>query len=259
MSNIWSRLINLAGNITGVLPVANGGTALSAGTDGGILGFTATGTLASSALLVNHAVMVGAGTGATPKTITAGTNGQLLVGVTSADPAFGSTVSAATTFSGGTAFGGTTTAASGASGTQTNMNWYEQGTWTPVLNGNGGSALSSVTAVGQFVRIGNLVMYSGYYAFTVPGDISGSNLGIGGLPYTSNSTANFYNAVHFGQWGKFTAPASTQTLGGYVNTNSAIITLQWNSSVGSVPAAFTASHFNGTSGHSMLFSGTFRI
>ncbi len=26
MSNIWSRLINLAGNITGVLPIANGGT-----------------------------------------------------------------------------------------------------------------------------------------------------------------------------------------------------------------------------------------
>jgi hypothetical protein len=37
-----------------VVPVADGGTGLSSGTDGGILGFTATGTLASSALRWQH-------------------------------------------------------------------------------------------------------------------------------------------------------------------------------------------------------------
>ncbi len=39
MSSIWSKLINLAGNITGVLPTANGGTALSTiGTANQVLG-----------------------------------------------------------------------------------------------------------------------------------------------------------------------------------------------------------------------------
>ncbi len=39
MSNIWSRLINLAGNITGILPVVNGGTgvATSTGTTNAVL------------------------------------------------------------------------------------------------------------------------------------------------------------------------------------------------------------------------------
>ena len=48
------------------VPVADGGTGLSAGTDGGILGFTATGTLASSVALTANALVLGGGAGATP-------------------------------------------------------------------------------------------------------------------------------------------------------------------------------------------------
>lgn len=39
------------------LPVANGGTGLTAGTSGGILAYTATGTLASSAALTQYGVV----------------------------------------------------------------------------------------------------------------------------------------------------------------------------------------------------------
>jgi hypothetical protein len=46
--------------------VADGGTGLSSGTSGGILGYTASGTLASSAALTANAVVVGGGAGATP-------------------------------------------------------------------------------------------------------------------------------------------------------------------------------------------------
>lgn len=147
MSSIWSKLINLAANVTGILPVANGGTGLASGTDGGVVSYTATGTIASSGLLTNHAVVVGGGAGATPKVISAGTNGQLLVGVTSADPAFGSTVSAATTFSGGVVF----------NGGGTNLNNYTEATATVNWNGGaftGGSA-QSVTAVIR--KIGKVV------------------------------------------------------------------------------------------------------
>ena len=46
--------------------VADGGTGLSSGTSGGILGYTATGTLASSAALTANALLLGGGAGATP-------------------------------------------------------------------------------------------------------------------------------------------------------------------------------------------------
>jgi hypothetical protein len=57
---------NLATNVTGTLPVANGGTGLTAGTSGGVLAYTATGTLASSAALAANNVVVGGGAGAAP-------------------------------------------------------------------------------------------------------------------------------------------------------------------------------------------------
>lgn len=74
----------------GALPVANGGTALTSGTSGGILGYTGTGTLASSVLLASNGVVLGAGAGATPTATTAGTADQVLrVPGAGGTPAFG--------------------------------------------------------------------------------------------------------------------------------------------------------------------------
>jgi hypothetical protein len=70
-----------------VVPVSGGGTSLANGTSGGILGFTGTGTIASSGLLAANGIVIGGGAGATPSTITACTNGQLIVGATSSAPA----------------------------------------------------------------------------------------------------------------------------------------------------------------------------
>lgn len=86
---------------SGTLAVVQGGTNLASGTSGGILGYTASGTLASSAALTANGVVLGGGAGATPTSTAAGTNGQLLIGNTSAAPTWGNTVSSATTFSGG--------------------------------------------------------------------------------------------------------------------------------------------------------------
>lgn len=66
--------------------VATGGTGLTGGTSGGVLGYTAAGTLASSAALTARALVIGGGAGATPTTIAALTNGQLPIGSTGADP-----------------------------------------------------------------------------------------------------------------------------------------------------------------------------
>lgn len=68
------------------LGVARGGTGLSGVTSGGLLYGASGSAIASSALLTNHAPIIGAGAGAAPKTVAAMTNGQVLVGSTGADP-----------------------------------------------------------------------------------------------------------------------------------------------------------------------------
>ena len=67
--------------LAGTLAVANGGTGLASGTSGGILAYTATGTLASSALLAANALMIGGGAGVAPSTTTTGTGVVTALGV----------------------------------------------------------------------------------------------------------------------------------------------------------------------------------
>lgn len=57
-----------ASSLTGTVAVANGGTGLTAGTSGGILAYTATGTLASSAALAANKMVIGGGAGVVPAT-----------------------------------------------------------------------------------------------------------------------------------------------------------------------------------------------
>jgi hypothetical protein len=59
--------------LTGILPVANGGTGLSSGTSGGVLYYSGTGTLASSAALAASSIVLGGGAGSAPATTTTGT------------------------------------------------------------------------------------------------------------------------------------------------------------------------------------------
>jgi len=60
------------------LPVANGGTGLTAGTSGGVLAYTASGTLASSGVLAQYGVVLGGGAGAVPTSTAVGTATHVL-------------------------------------------------------------------------------------------------------------------------------------------------------------------------------------
>lgn len=106
--------IDVAADITGVVPVANGGTALSSGTSGGILAFTASGVLASSGALIANQLIKGGGAGVAPSTLTAGSQYQPLV-MGAANPGYAAldlTQTAATTGALLIARGGTNSAAS---------------------------------------------------------------------------------------------------------------------------------------------------
>lgn len=77
-------------NIGTVLAVDSGGTGLSSGTSGGILGFTATDTIASSGLLNANRIVLGGGAGATPSTpLALGTTTTVLHGNAAGAPTWG--------------------------------------------------------------------------------------------------------------------------------------------------------------------------
>jgi len=92
--------IILSTDVSGTLQVANGGLGLTAGTSGGILGFTAAGTIASSVALTANQLVLGGGGGATPIPLGAlGTSAQVLHGNAVGAPTF-SQVNLTTTVTG---------------------------------------------------------------------------------------------------------------------------------------------------------------
>lgn len=155
---------------TGTLSVARGGTGLTAGTSGGVLGYTNTGTLASSGLLALNAVLLGGGAGAVPSSLgSTGTTTTVLHGNGGGAPSWAA-VNLATDTTGTVtvAQGGTNSAAalSGSSIMITNGSGIVQGaagTATTVLHGNAAGAPT-------------------YSAVALAADVSGT------LPVTSGGT-----------------------------------------------------------------------
>ena len=72
--------------VAGTLVVSNGGTGLTTGTSGGVLAFTASGTLTSSGVLTQYGVVYGGGAGAVPVATATGTTGQVLTATTGGAP-----------------------------------------------------------------------------------------------------------------------------------------------------------------------------
>ncbi len=199
MSNIWSRLINLAGNITGTLPVANGGTGLTAGTSGGIPAYTGTGTIASSALLTQYGVVLGGGSAAVPTVTAAGTSGQLLAGINSGPPVWTNTITSATTFSGQLIGKGTATNDSAAAGY---IGEYIESTQTTATN---------VGASTQWADAGSVALTAGDWdvTFQYEGRLNGATGLTGEFEYgisqtTGNSATGLTRGVNY-----FSTPSPT--------------------------------------------------
>lgn len=82
--------VALSTDTSGTLAVARGGTGLTAGTSGGVLAYTATGTLASSSLLTANALVLGGGAGVAPGPMASlGTTTTVLHGNAAGAPTFG--------------------------------------------------------------------------------------------------------------------------------------------------------------------------
>jgi hypothetical protein len=63
---------------------------------------------------------------------------------------------------------------------------YEEGTWTPGISGDGGSAGSvAYTSLGYYTKVGRLVTLNGYVAFSNLGSWTG-RVFVTGVPFSAN-------------------------------------------------------------------------
>ena len=171
--------VSLTADVSGTLPVGNGGTGLTTGTSGGVLAFTGSGTIASSGALTANRLVLGGGAGAAPTVMaSAGTTTTVLHGNASGAPTFGAvslTADVTGTLpvaNGGTGvatltayapiFGGTTGTGAVQSGTV--------GSAGQVLTSNGAGALptfQNAAGGGSWVYIGSATATPGASSFAI--------------------------------------------------------------------------------------------
>jgi hypothetical protein len=194
-TNINGGAIDLVSGVTGVLPVVNGGTGLNTSASTGVpiitagtwsvtttLGVAQGGT--GAATLTSNGVLLGNTTGAVTAT-SAGTNGQLLLGVTSGAPAFATMSGDATITNAGVL---TVAANAVALATDTTGN-YVQSISTSVLTGLTGG-LSAAEGTDHTLAFDYSATLAGNPALAVGNTVFGTT----GLIF-EGATANTFEAL----------------------------------------------------------------
>ena len=104
--------------------------------------------------------------------------------------------------------------------------FYQEGTWTPVIYGSGGSAGSYLAsaAVGLFTKIGRSVFAQMYLNLGNKGSWTGATR-ISGLPFTANATTNAYGGASVGFASNITFTAGYTMMAAYVNTGASTMDL----------------------------------
>jgi hypothetical protein len=162
------KILSAALNTVGV---GQGGTGLTSGTSGGVLGYTASGTLASSTALTANQLVVGGGAGATPAPLGAlGTTTTLLHGNAAGNPSWSAVDLTADV----------TNALPAANG-GTGQSSYAVG---DVLYASGATALSKLAdvAAGSYLRSGGVTTAPVWSTTTLPNSAT-----TGDLLYASGS------------------------------------------------------------------------
>lgn len=258
-----------AGTITGTMPVANGGTGLTSGTSGGVLAFTAAGTITSSGALTANALVLGGGAGAAPTVVGGlGTATTVLHGNASGPPTFGAvtlttdvagilpvanggTALASGTSGGVLYFSGATTLASSAALTANAI----------VLGGGAGASPTVLGSLGTTTTVlhGNAAGAPTFGAVSLTADVSGTLPSAnGGTSFSTWAQGDLLYASAANTLAKLTKSASaTRYLANTGSSNNPAwdqINLA-NGVTGTLPAANGGTSVTGTPTNGQLLIG----
>jgi len=122
--------------------------------------------------------------------------------------------------------------ATAGTGTSELLDDYEEGTWTGMFSdGTNDATMSASFTTGQYVKIGSMVMVSGYFVNTSIGSMSGA-VRITGLPFPSGN-ANSYSAGGGCAYGASLAITANQSISTYLAKNTDYINLMlWDGAAG---------------------------
>ena len=118
----------------------------------------------------------------------------------------------------------------GGTGTANKLSDYEEGTWTGTISdGTNNANMGSNT--GGYVKIGSLVVLTGYFTISSLGSVSG-NLRLTGLPFACGSSNSNYTSNGLG-WGANLSITDDTSIGFQLDTNASHLNFtHWDNTSG---------------------------
>lgn len=135
----------------------------------------------------------------------------------------------------------------------TNLDTYEQGTWTPIL-GDGTNNATLSTAVGAYTRVGRVVEILGRVTLTSVGSVSGG-IQISGLPFVTINSSAAPAATILGNSAALTLALGEVPFVTHVQNVSYVILRLWGKSTSGSNQFFTDANLTATS--QIRFSHTY--
>jgi hypothetical protein len=143
-------------------------------------------------------------------------------------------------------------AAQSASTNANTLDDYEEGAWTPVIGGSGGTSGQTYSKqVARYVKVGKKVSVQGYVLLTAKGTITG-NVQLQGLPFAAENTTDLYSAA--AMWGQNTSGLSG--LSGFIQPNTSVIAIYGSGVAAADHGALATANITNTTG--FIFSATYR-